>query len=495
MDEVGATYQCRPARGIDHVSAPVETPGASMTFMMTQGWVVAALAASLPLLVSAHAGRAPLRHQSLARVLHVDGNAATRPADGFASIRDAVIVAQPGDTIRVAAGTYAERLVTVRGGLTDAPIVITGDPQARAILQVPGRVATITHPHVRIEHLVLDGEFGTDDAVRVGSEAHHLVLRDVEVRRAGRDCIDMGSPTNVLIEDALVHSCLNAAGGRTDAHGIVAGAARNLTIRRTEVHTFSGDGIQLDPSRSTPGWTDVRIESCRFWLEPLREPANGFPAGTVPGENALDTKTPTTGDRARITVVDTTASGFGGGLIRNMAAFNLKERIDAVLDGVTVRDSDIGFRVRGPADTGAAVTIRNAVVHDVATAVRYEDDIDPLRIHHMTIGSGVTRVFQRAAAPAAHVEVRNMLVLGTTLPPEAAGQGLAVDARAFRNAAAHDYHLTPGSEAIDRGSRVADVTVDRDGQPRSHAGGPDLGAYEYCSSCAPSVPKGLRRRR
>jgi hypothetical protein len=40
--------------------------------------------------------------------------------------------------------------------------------------------------------------------------------------------------------------------------------------------------------------------------------------------------------------------GYRGGLINNMAASNMKEYIDAVLDRVTVHDSEIPFRLRGP---------------------------------------------------------------------------------------------------------------------------------------------------
>ena len=76
---------------------------------------------------------------------------------------------------------------------------------------------------------------------------------------------------------------------------------------------------------------------------------NGFAAGAVPGENAMDTKAAAANVRSRITVRDTIASGFRGGLISNMAAFNFKENVDATVDGVTVFDSEIAFRLRGPA--------------------------------------------------------------------------------------------------------------------------------------------------
>lgn len=156
----------------------------------------------------------------------------------------------------------------------------------------------------------------------------------------------------MLIEQCLVHHALNAAGGRTDAHGIAAGPVQDLTIRDTEIHTFSGDGIQVDPGRSAPGWNRVTIERVRIWLAPLPAAENGFAAGTVTGENAVDTKASASFARASLVIRDTTVSGFRGGLITNMAAFNLKEHIDAILDGIRVHDSEIAFRLRGAATGG-----------------------------------------------------------------------------------------------------------------------------------------------
>jgi hypothetical protein len=283
-----------------------------------------------------------------------------------------------------------------------------------------------------------------------------------------------------VIESSLLHHALNAAGGRTDAHGIAAGAVRQMTIRDTEIHTFSGDGIQVDPGRSAPGWTDVTVERCRIWLEPLRTAENGFDAGTVPGENAIDTKANAALPRATLLVRDVTAWGFRGGLIANMAAFNLKEHLDATLDRVTVHSSQIAFRLRGdgPRDGGALVTITNAVVYDTGTAFRYEEDIRMLRVWNSTVGANVSSAFQAAESRDRGLDVKNLLVLGER-PPEAADpSNRAVNARAFVDAARHDYTLAPGSSAVDAGIPLPSVTTDRTGATRPQGKGYDVGAYE-----------------
>ena len=289
-----------------------------------------------------------------------------------------------------------------------------------------------------------------------------------------------------------MHHALNAANGRTDAHGIVAGAVRGLTIRDTEIHTFSGDGIQVDPGRAAPGWTGLTIERARIWLAPLPAPENGFPSGAVTGENAVDTKASPSYPRATVLIRDTVASGFGGGLIGNAAAFNLKEHIDATVERVTVHNCEIAFRLRGATTGGAWVVIKNAVIHDSITAFRYEDNIQNLRIWNTTVGKGMTRVFQAASSGSEGLDVRNLLVLGA-LPSEASKpSNMAVDSRAFADVADDNYALAPGSVAIDAGVAIAEVTDDRVGRPRPQGAGYDIGAYESDPDTTHDPPAAVR---
>ena len=391
----------------------------------------------------------------------------------FGRIQDALNAAQPGDVITVAPGTYTETLSTVRNGAAGAPITLRAAEPRGAVVTRAGRVLTVGHPYFVVDGLVLDGDYGADDTVRVTSAGNFLELRNTEVRRSSRDLIDMGSPEGVVIEGCLLHHALNPAGGRSDAHGVVGASVRNLTIRDSEIHTFSGDGVQFDPDRTAPGWDAVTVERTKIWLAPLPVAENGFAAGVVPGENAIDTKQAATNVRSRLVLRDVVASGFRGG-ITNMAAFNLKEHVDVTLDGITVFDSEIAFRLRGP----ARVLVKNAVVHGVLTAFRYEDNIQDLRIWNSTVGLNATRVFQAAAAAAARLDVRNLLTV-QALPPELrAPSNLVVAATAFVDAAAHDYHLAEGSPAVDAGERLTGVSIDRDGVERPQGSAYDAGAYE-----------------
>jgi hypothetical protein len=181
---------------------------------------------------------------------------------------------------------------------------------------------------------------------------------------------------------------------------------------------------------------------------------------------------------------DSVASGFRGGLLNNMAAFNLKENVDVTADGVTVFDSEIAFRLRGATTGGAWVAVKNAVVHDVTTAFRYEENIQNLRVWNVTLGRNVTRAFQAASSPRSGLDVRNLLTLGT-LPAEAAGpSNRRVTTAAFVDAARHDYHMAPGSPAIDTGDALTQVATDRDGVARPQGATHDVGAYERPAATA-----------
>src|SRR5262245_4657154 len=155
------------------------------------------------------------------------GNGAGASPFGFA--QQGLDAAQPGDIVTLAPGSYAESLVTRRGGSQAAPITLRAAPGGGAVvLSAPGRVLAVNHPYLTLEGLVLDGQYGDGDVVDGSDDADGLVLRRCEVRRTSRDCVDLGAVSDVVIEGSQIHHCLNATGGRTDAHGVTGGAVRNL---------------------------------------------------------------------------------------------------------------------------------------------------------------------------------------------------------------------------------------------------------------------------
>lgn len=420
--------------------------------------------------------------------------------DPYATIGDALNDAVDGDVVIVRAGTYDETLVTRAAGVT-----IRADAGAEVIVTDGGpRLFDVRHPRTTLEGFVLDGQYG-GRVIRIDDGAHGTVLRDMEIRNGGNHCVDLRVVEDVLIEGSLIHHCLASSspmcasdGCRNDAHGIVGGQAQRLVIRNTEIHTFSGDAVQLDSDRGTPQWS-VTIEGCLFWSAPLESAVGGYAAGVNPAENAIDTKTSdTTVPPAILTVIDTVAFGFGNALISLGAAFNIKENVVATFDRVTVYDSDVAFRLRGMTSRrprGARVTIDNAVLYDLDRAIRYEDGLGmgDIVVRHVTFGSGVMRPFEDVSAlGAVTVSASNVLVLAGSLPAEAMGPGsMAVDASVFVDAVGHDYHLAAGSGPIDVGE-AGPVDHDRDNNARPFGSAPDVGAYEHCGDmCVPPPDAGV----
>lgn len=437
---------------------------------------------SLPSLLAALA-TSLLGGAAAAADLYVDASA---PGGGDGSqgaplhqIQDGLALAQPGDVIHVAAGSYAP-ITTVRAGTADAPIQVVADRSRSAIVQADGTGLTYDHDYHRFEGLVIDGAYGVGDLVR-GGGGNHIAFVDVEVRRAGSDCFDLRTSTDILIEDSEIHHCvaLDAEGAVQDSHGVTGDSVFDLTIRRTEIGMVSGDCVQLSPSRLA--WGNLVVEGSLLWAAPLDDADAGLAVGTPIGENAFDSKVGDdldgNGANPRVVIRDTVVHGFQG-FITNQAAFNIKEAVDATLERVTISDSELGLRLRGP----AVARVRNAVIYAVDNAVRYEDGITGVELSNVTLGGGITgELFEDGggggwSAPV----VENLLVLEGALPADASpASSVSVGPEAFADAAAHDYHLVEGSAAIDVGVALAAVTDDRDGVARPWGAGYDVGAYEW----------------
>lgn len=418
----------------------------------------------------------------------------------------------PGDSILLKCGSTWNEGFSLRSSGDDAGPILVGSYGSGPPPVIPS--LTIYGDHTIVQDLIVDSEKADKDAVQVRG-ARNCVLRRLTIQNGTRDGIDVSDAENLLIEVCHIHHFL--AGSFTDqkdAHGIVVNRSRGITVRNTEIHHVSGDSFQADPSRDAENLSnDILIENCHFWTGPLTKDFNSGWQRTddlpdyqkqYPGENAIDTKVLKSGwekvSRMRITVRDMLAHGWkNDNFIANKAVFNLKEKIEAVIDGVTVYDSEIAFRLRGTRGN-AEVTIKNAVIYKCEKAIRAEDNLENLKVYNTTFGHLINTQLEFAGGsygtgtweflnnafinekPAIADEPSNMVVSSGDLELN------------FLDYGSGNYRLKRGSSLIGAGKTLDNVIIDREARIRNSPY--DVGAYAFWTDSQPGgtpiAPKNLR---
>jgi hypothetical protein len=433
------------------------------------------------------------------------------------SINAALKKARSGDLVLLKPGTYRESVT-----LKLPALQLVAEKPGSVQIAFRGTALTVMAPNALIAGIIFDGQWGEYDVIKLKDKAHFTVLDTIEVRNSSRDGIDMPTLKGVVVRNALIHHLLwfNPQGTVTnsgatiyynDCHGIAYGGTATgypaddpgtLTVENCTIHTFSGDAIQADPNRNKRPW-QLSVSNCSFYSRVLQtaQEANGFPLGSRPGENAIDTKTSAVASkRSLVSLHNCTARGFGrsGAMLPNAAAWNLKEGVDAVVANLVTFDCDIAFRVRFYDPQGLThFDGRNLLVFDCHRAFRLDhasepgSSIDRFRLANATIGLNVDLPFAHYGSLNAGpfefdypYQAYNVLAMGRAftgvlwhpsnlvVEPEDADQY-------FVNANADDYRLRPGAPAIDAGAPMPWVDRDLLGVRRPQGNGWDVGAYEY----------------
>ena len=244
------------------------------------------------------------------------------------------------------------------------------------------------------ENYLVDGKWIDSTLVKI--KADNVTLRYCEIKNGLGNGIYVDSK-HVVIDSCKIHHLLSGTYKKQDdAHGIT-GHPTDLTIRNCEIYLVSGDGVQFDPDRLP--WDRVLVENCTIWTGPLLLDAAGFKKGQRPGENAVDTKQSNDNPRSKITFRNCLMYGWKQpGQIKNMAALNIKNKVNAVIEGCVFRDNEISLRLRGGTKTydGALVTVTDCAAYSSDVAVRIEDGLQNLKLSHLAIGKNVKRKYQMA---------------------------------------------------------------------------------------------------
>jgi hypothetical protein len=120
------------------------------------------------------------------------GGTKTHP---FRSIQAALGKAEPGDTVRVAAGDYGEHIVTVRSGRPGAPITLAGSRGARISGDGSGRLIQIRNDYITLRDFTI-------------ADANYVRIEHNWLENAGGECVRIKYlSTNVLVYDNTIDHC------------------------------------------------------------------------------------------------------------------------------------------------------------------------------------------------------------------------------------------------------------------------------------------------
>lgn len=127
-----------------------------------------------------------------------DSNSGTSLGSPFQTIQKAVDLAQPGDTINLASGTYNQDILSRRNGTASAPITLTGPSNAIIKGGGNGRVFEINHDYLTLDGFTMDGRVSSSSyrdklVFAIGTEVRDgvsgLRVLNMTFRNAGGECL------------------------------------------------------------------------------------------------------------------------------------------------------------------------------------------------------------------------------------------------------------------------------------------------------------------
>lgn len=378
----------------------------------------------------------------------------------------------PGDAVRIGAGTYHERVIPKASGALGQPIVYASEDGAEVVLDGTGiamhdamwgglfevgfktdlRVSGITVVHSGAagifvhdsERIVIDDDT-TRDSVSSGIgvwKSRNVVIEHSEVELACNDgsqeCISVAQTSEFEIRYNHVH---HGGPGSHGGEGIDAkDGSSHGRVYGNLVHDTTRVGIYVD------AW-DKHLFDIEVFGNVVRDcGANGYAISTENG-GLLENVRVYDNLAFRNRHVGLTVGAWGE---KTTHAMNGVAVVNNTLTGNGIGKWGGGLQINNPEARG--IVIRNNVV---AGNLSFQFDVG------------------KTAEPPV---IDHNLVFGNRGGPNDVG---TVEADPlFVNAAAGDFHLKPGSPALDVGSNDGAPDTDFDGQRRPAGPGFDLGAFE-----------------
>jgi hypothetical protein len=371
-----------------------------------------------------------------------DHNPGTRERP-FRSIAKAVSMLAAGDLLYIRQGEYREPISSTKtplgsGSGWDRPIVVAGMPGETVVVRPPDRegrdplinLTSQRQQYLVFDNLVLDAEDVTVPLMsqsRDGTEPPPSRVRVInsELKNA------KGSAVFVAGDEYQFINCrIHDNGHSSKDHGLYVSGGHNR-IQGCDIYHNSGWGVYLY-SGSADTANDNVIRGNRIHDNGLSG-RGGFGIGLHSGRKNL--------------VYDNViwANPFGIVVAAGAEEPNSNNTIQG--NRGPTEQSIFNNTIYGNHGPGIAIAADNETRDNVVR-------------NNIAIGNRDPNVLNRSSTTV----IDHNLVQGNPR---------------FRDPQAHDFHLQPGSMAIDAGVAIAEVRSDHDGIPRPQGKGYDLGAYEY----------------
>lgn len=178
------------------------------------------------------------------------------------SIQAALDQAQPGDTLVLGAGTYAQDMVSVRDGQPGAPITITGPREAVLNGRDSGRIIEINHAYIALDGFTVDGARGSAHSEkliyvlnrRAGAPLLGLKITNMAIRNAGGECIRL----RYLVQRAeIAGNAVGPCGLNDFPGGVWAGGSKNgegLYMGTAPEQLGDGKNPDSRPDETSDNW-------------------------------------------------------------------------------------------------------------------------------------------------------------------------------------------------------------------------------------------------
>ena len=346
--------------------------------------------------------------------------------------------AAPGDVICLHAGEYAGFTLT-QGGTQSAPLVIKANPGEEQLAVLTNNSSTTGYgiridaaDYVIVEALSIDK---VNQGIYV-KDSNYVQAWNNKVTEVGQECL------------RFKQSDFGAFIGNT-----VAGCGRKTGANGEGIYVGSGESPGDDTHGVLVSGNDIS-DTTHEGIE-----LKGFTYDCIVENNVLHDLTVVDGGAIHVTTTESTANNESGHVVRGNIVHGVKTTT-AYSDGNGI-------------DIMRGATVYNNVLYDNQHyGIRVDDKSGlegTVKVFHNTMlgnGSGALGLFDGVAP-----DVRNNL--GPT-----SADNLAATADLFVQASSGDFHLKPGSAAIDKGQDVG-VATDLEGTPRPQGSGYDYGAYEH----------------